>query len=226
LTFVIGFGGAFEDACNFQATATVTGDNPVFCNCTQFTGAVFAAVTFSGTYRVSDGINYVEVFCTSGDPVAPVTATCQPCPGGTTTTSTTTTTTSGGGGGSTTTTTTSTTTTTAAPVGLFEITNTSSDLDLSGLTIGGTSVVLTSGSFPSTPFTGDILGTTQLIAIPGTYDVVLVGLTSGTTGQSVRVTDSNGAIQTQSIANPFSDDVTFTNVFVNDTDVVLIELLP
>ena len=165
------------------------------------------------------------MFVTSGNPVAPVTATCQPC-GFITTTSTTTTTTSGGGGGSTTTTTTSTTTTTAAPVGLFQITNTSSDLDLSGLTIGGTSVVLTSGSFPSTPFTGNILGETQLIAIPGTYDVVLVGLTSGTTGQSVRVTGSNGAIQTQSISNPFSGDITFTNVSVDTITQVLIELLP
>jgi hypothetical protein len=65
-----------------------------------------------------------------------------------------------------------------------------------------------------------------LITIPATHTVTLVSVTSGTTGQSIRITDSNGAIQTQSIGNPFSGDITFTNVYIDDITQVLIECLP
>lgn len=118
-----------------------------------------------------------------------------------------------------------TTTTTTAPYGTFSLTNTSADLDISGLTIGGSSVVVTSGAFPSTPLTGSIGGQTQLIVIPGTHTVTVVGVTSGTSGQIIRVTDSNGAVQQQSIGNPFSGDVTFTGVFINTTTQILIQAL-
>lgn len=119
-----------------------------------------------------------------------------------------------------------TTTTTTAPYGTFIITNTSADLDVSGITLGGVSGVVTSGSFPSTPSTGNIEGETSLITIPGTHTVVLTGVTSGTTGQVIRVTDSNGTAQQQTIGNPFSGDVTFTGVVINTTTQIQIDCLP
>ena len=88
--FFIGFGGASEDACGFLASATVTGDNGSFCNCSTFTGAIFAAAS-TGTWYVSDGSQYVSISIVNGNPVATVTSACSAC--ATTTTSTTTTTT-------------------------------------------------------------------------------------------------------------------------------------
>lgn len=91
-TFFIGFGGAWEDACGFAASATVTGDDGSFCNCTTFTGAIFAAAS-TGTWYVSDGSQYVSVSITNGNPVATVTSACSACVTTTTTSTTTTTTT-------------------------------------------------------------------------------------------------------------------------------------
>lgn len=121
-----------------------------------------------------------------------------------------------------------TTTTTTAPYGTFRITNTSADLDLSGLRIGGGNQIVTSGAFPSTPFTGNIEGKTTLLTIPGSYTVELTGLTSGTINQRVRVTGSTGVVQTETIStNPFSGDITFPSLVYFDTLVrVEIELLP
>ena len=50
--FLVGFGAVSDDACLFAASGTVTGDNAVFCDCTTFTGAIFAAAT-TGTWYVS-----------------------------------------------------------------------------------------------------------------------------------------------------------------------------
>lgn len=88
-TFFIGFGGAYEDACGFAASATVTGDEGSFCNCTTFTGAIFAAAS-TGTWYVSDGSQYVSVSITNGNPVATVTSVCSACATTSTTTTTTT----------------------------------------------------------------------------------------------------------------------------------------
>lgn len=79
-SFLIGFGGSPEDACGFAASATVTGDNPDFCSCTTFTGAVFAASP-TGTWYVSYGGQYVSVSVINGNPVATVTSPCAPCAG-------------------------------------------------------------------------------------------------------------------------------------------------
>ena len=91
-TFFIGFGGAWEDACGFAASATVTGDDGSFCNCNTFTGAIFAAAS-TGTWYISDGSQYVSVSITNGNPVATVTSACSACVTTTTTSTTTTTTT-------------------------------------------------------------------------------------------------------------------------------------
>ena len=114
LSFLIGFGGAFEDACGFAASGTVTGDSPIFCNCTTFTGAIFAAAA-TGTWYVSFGGQYVSVSVTNGNPVATVTSACSSCTPTTTTTTTaapTTTTTTAAAAPTTTTTSTTTSTTT------------------------------------------------------------------------------------------------------------------
>lgn len=109
LSFLIGFGGDSTDACNFSASGTVTGDNPDFCSCTTFTGAIFAAAP-TGLWFVSFGGQYVSVSVINGNPVATVTSACSPCfPAPTTTTTTTTVAPT-----TTTTSTTSTTTTTTA----------------------------------------------------------------------------------------------------------------
>lgn len=76
--FLVGFGGAAEDACNFLASGTVTGDDPTFCNCSTFTGAIFAAAS-TGTYYVSFGGYSVQVSVTNTNPVATVTGICVTC---------------------------------------------------------------------------------------------------------------------------------------------------
>jgi hypothetical protein len=70
----------------------VTGDDSVFCNCTTFTGSIFAAAS-TGTWYVSFGGNYVSVSVTNGNPVATVTGGCTTCTPPTTTSTTTSTTT-------------------------------------------------------------------------------------------------------------------------------------
>jgi len=80
VSFLIGFGGSFEDACSFSSSATVTGDNPDFCSCTTFTGAIFSAAS-TGTWYVSYGGQYVSVSVINGNPVATVTSGCAPCVG-------------------------------------------------------------------------------------------------------------------------------------------------
>ncbi len=117
LSFLIGFGGAYEDACGFLASATVTGDNPDFCSCTTFTGSIFSAAA-TGTWYVSFGGQYVSVSVINGNPVATVTSSCSSCTPPTTTTTTTTTTVAP------TTTSTTTSTTTAALLRTFRINNT------------------------------------------------------------------------------------------------------
>jgi hypothetical protein len=124
LSFLIGFGGDSTDACGFVASGTVTGDNPDFCSCTTFTGAIFAAAP-TGLWFVSFGGQYVSVSVINGNPVATVTSACAPCSPAPTTTTTTTTTTAAPTTTttSTTTTTTSTTTTTTAGSTNFLISN-------------------------------------------------------------------------------------------------------
>lgn len=76
--FLAGFGGAYEDACGFVASGTITGDDPTFCNCTTFTGSIFSAAS-TGTWYVSYGGYYVSVSVTNGNPVATVTGVCTLC---------------------------------------------------------------------------------------------------------------------------------------------------
>jgi len=76
--FLVGFGGSAEDACDFLSSSTVTGDDPTFCNCTTFTGAVFSAAA-TGTYYVSFGGYSVQVSVTLGNPIATVTGICNLC---------------------------------------------------------------------------------------------------------------------------------------------------
>ena len=110
----IGFGGAPEDACGFLASGSVTGDNPDFCSCTTFTGAIFSAAA-TGTWYVSFGGNVVSVSVINGNPVATVTSACTLCSSITSTTTTTTTEAP---------TTTTTSTTTAAPTSTTTTTTT------------------------------------------------------------------------------------------------------
>jgi hypothetical protein len=129
LSFLIGFGGDSTDACGFVASGTVTGDNPDFCSCTTFTGAIFAAAS-TGLWFVSFGGQYVSVSVINGNPVATVTSACAPCSPApttttTTTTSTSTTTTTTAAPTTTTSTTTTSTTTTAAPTTTTTSTTTS-----------------------------------------------------------------------------------------------------
>jgi hypothetical protein len=130
LEFVVGFGGAPEDACQPIASAVVTGDNTNFCSCTTFTGAIFASATFTGTYYVSYLGNSVAVFVTSGNPVANVTGACTACPPTTTTTTTTTTTAAPTTTTTTTTAAPTTTTTTAAPTTTTTTTSTTTSAPL------------------------------------------------------------------------------------------------
>jgi len=127
----IGFGGAPEDACGFAASGSVTGDAPLFCDCTTFTGAIFAAAS-TGTWYVSFGGNVVSVSVINGNPVATVTSSCIACSSITSTTTTTTTAAP---------TTTTTTTTTAAPTtststttttALACVTSVTFDVDIAG----------------------------------------------------------------------------------------------
>ena len=76
--FLVGFGGSAEDACNFLASGTVTGDDPTFCNCTTLTGSIFAAAS-TGTWYVSFGGYSLEVSVTNTNPVATVTGVCVTC---------------------------------------------------------------------------------------------------------------------------------------------------
>ena len=92
--------------------------------------------------------------------------------------------------------------------------NVASDIDISGMEIGGASVLAVLGSFPATN-SGAVEGVTQTISIPGTYTLKLISVTGALAGQSITVIDSNGISQNQSISNPFSGDVTFTGVYVD-----------
>lgn len=76
--FLVGFGGSAEDACNFLASGTVTGDDPTFCDCTTLSGAIFSAAA-TGTYYVSFGGYSLQVSVTNGNPVATVTGICVTC---------------------------------------------------------------------------------------------------------------------------------------------------
>ncbi len=76
--FLAGFGGSAEDACDFIASGTITGNDPTFCDCTTFTGAIFSAAA-TGTYYVSFGGYSLEVSVTNGNPVATVTGVCVTC---------------------------------------------------------------------------------------------------------------------------------------------------
>ncbi len=96
--------------------------------------------------------------------------------------------------------TTTTTSTTTSCVGTFTLINNSGDLDISGMLIGGASVIVTSGAFPSTPAT-TINGTPDTsLTIPNVYALQLTQVTSGIAGQTITVFDSLGNSQTQTIS--------------------------
>lgn len=76
--FLVGFGGSAQDACDFLASGTVTGDDPTFCDCTTLTGAIFSAAA-TGTCYVSFGGYSLQVSVTNGNPVATVTGICVTC---------------------------------------------------------------------------------------------------------------------------------------------------
>jgi hypothetical protein len=77
-SYSLGFGGSTEDACLPAATISATGDNAIFCNCTEFTSAAFAAAT-TGTWYVSYGSNVLELSVTNGNNVATVEDVCSLC---------------------------------------------------------------------------------------------------------------------------------------------------
>jgi hypothetical protein len=77
-SYTVGFGATTEDACLPASTATVTGDEAIFCNCTQFDGSVFSAAA-TGTYYVSYAGNVIQISVTTGNTVATVTGTCTTC---------------------------------------------------------------------------------------------------------------------------------------------------
>lgn len=111
-------------------------------------------------------------------------------------------------------------------VGLFNLGNTSDDLDISGMTIGGASVVVTSGAFPSTPSSSNIIGeVAPSITLPDTVTLVLTSVTSGIANQKITVIDSNGATQTQVISIGTSN-VTFTDVYIDCSIGIEIFALP
>ena len=117
-----------------------------------------------------------------------------------TTTSPSTTTTSSTTSTTTVPTTSTTTSTTTSCVGTFTLINNSGDLDISGMLIGGASVIVTSGAFPSTPAT-TINGTPDTsLTIPNVYALQLTQVTSGIAGQTITVFDSLGNSQTQTIS--------------------------
>lgn len=77
-SYNVGFGASTEDACLPVSTAIVTGNNAIFCNCTEFDGSVFSAAA-TGTYYVSHGGYVLQVSVTNGNTVAPVVGVCTTC---------------------------------------------------------------------------------------------------------------------------------------------------
>lgn len=77
-TYIIGFGGSTEDACLPVSTATVVGDEAIFCNCTQFVGSIFSAAS-TGTWYVSYGNDVIQVSVTNGNTTATVSGSCTQC---------------------------------------------------------------------------------------------------------------------------------------------------
>ena len=117
--------------------------------------------------------------------------------------------------------TTTTTSTTTVCIGTFSLVNNSDDLDISGMLIGGASVIVTSGSFPSTPAT-TINGTPDTsLTIPNVYALQLTQVTSGLAGQTITVVDSLGDSQTQTIPVG-TNNIIFNGVDFNCTTAVQI----
>ena len=244
LSFIIGFGGAPEDACGFAASGTVTGDNPDFCSCTTFTGAIIAAAA-TGTWYVSFGGNVVSVSVINGNPVATVTSACTLCSSITSTTTTTTTaapttttsTTTAAPTSTTTTTTTAaptsttTTTTTAAPTTTSTTTSTTSvaanifiqnlslDVSISQVNFGASTATLVAGTLPNTTGNGTDLYTTEV----GTYTLD-VYRSNTVAGQHITVTDSNLTVQCNFFSNGTGIE-SFTGVVYDGITPINIEAL-
>jgi len=109
---------------------------------------------------------------------------------------------------------TTTTTTTIACPGEFTLINSSSDLDISGMDIGGAAVVVTSGAFPSTPSTTIVGELSNVLTVPNVYAIDLISVTSSTVGQTITVVDSLGNSQTQTIPVG-TNDIIFNGVDFN-----------
>ena len=143
----------------------------------------------------------------------------------TTTTSTSSTTTTSTSTSSTTSTTTTapptTTTTTTACIGTFTLVNNSDDLDISGMDAGGSSVVVTSGAFPSTPSTTINGKLSNVLTVPNVYAVDLLSVTSGVAGQTITIIDSLGNSQTQTIPVG-TNNIIFNGIDFNCTTTVQI----
>ena len=143
----------------------------------------------------------------------------------TTTTSTSSTSTTSTSTSSTTSTTTTalptTTTTTTACIGTFTLVNNSDDLDISGMDAGGSSVVVTSGAFPSTPSTTINGKLSNVLTVPNVYAVDLLSVTSGVAGQTITIIDSLGDSQTQTIPVG-TNNIIFNGVDFNCTTAVQI----
>ena len=77
-SYLIGFGVTAQNACDFVASGTVTGNGDSFCNSTTFTGAIFSAAA-TGAYYVSYGNYRLQVNVTNGNPVATVVGVCVLC---------------------------------------------------------------------------------------------------------------------------------------------------
>ena len=76
--FLVGFGATSDDACGFIDSGTVVGDNANFCDCTTFTGAIFAAAA-TGNYFISFGGYVLQVSVVNTNPEATVIGACTTC---------------------------------------------------------------------------------------------------------------------------------------------------
>ena len=103
--------------------------------------------------------------------------------------------------------------------GQFSLVNCTYDTDISGMEIGNAVVVLTSGSWPSTPTPPVTLyGTTNpVITMPGTYDVRFISLTSyAPYPEDITIIDSLGAYHTVTVPAYYgSGDITITDVYID-----------
>ena len=108
-----------------------------------------------------------------------------------------------------------TTTTTTTCLANWIMYNTSQDVDISALSIGSASVVVTSGSLPSTPSWTISGSTSNVIPIPGTYTIDILHETVSYPDQYVSVIDSLSDFQEISIPVGGVGNLSIYDVYVD-----------